>query len=183
MNNKNKGLSYALYTGDIEKAFDNKVNIIEYTSLQNYNNIDDLLKPYGRTIVLYEFKPNSGHWTLITKIKPKHQKEYIEVFDSYGLYPTSELEYVPYHFKKLSDQKRKYLLLLLARSKLPIHYNQYKFQKHGANISTCGRWCILRGLLDNLNEKQFWDVINDYSKKHNISLDEASVMLTNQLIG
>lgn len=175
-------MDYSLWTEDIVNAFDNKIKIINYRELIDYNTIEDVLKPYGKTIVLYEFKPRCGHWTAIFYVYKNKKIDHIELFDSYGLRPGDEIEWVPYTFKKMSKQYRSIILGLLAKSKYPIYFNQHKLQKHGDKIATCGRWCIVRVANNDMDENEFKDKIVKFAKNNNCSLDEAIVLLTKDII-
>ena len=57
--------------------------------------------------------------------------------------------------KSLKDAEYKqphYLVHMLQQlqKNVPINYNQYKFQRKGANIQTCGSRPIIRSLFDNM---------------------------------
>jgi hypothetical protein len=143
---------------DIHNFFDGKINILKFSELKNYNNIDDVLGKYRRCIILFESgKLNRGHWCAILEVKPSNKKNYILFFDSYGLMIESELSdrYIPKSFQKLSNQQRGSLIKLLLNQPLPVHYNQYKLQKLKKNVNTCGKFCVFRCLLNHLTEDEF----------------------------
>ena len=102
----NKGLDYALSQDDIITLLKGKVKVITYKELSQYKNIEEALKIYGRLVLLFESRNNYGHWTLLHRLKGK--KNEVEMFDSYGLFPDEELDYIPKDFKKQSTQANAY---------------------------------------------------------------------------
>ena len=46
-----EGIGYSLSVNDISKIFNNKINIITYKMIKKYNNIDELIKPFNKTII------------------------------------------------------------------------------------------------------------------------------------
>lgn len=176
-------MNYSLFTDDIIDAFDGKVSVISYKDLANYKTIEDVLKPYGRTVILFEFKKNSGHWTCIFYVKKHGKIDHIEYFDSYGLTIGEPIKWVPYAFKKVSNQYQYIILGLLEKSKYPVYFNQYKLQSHGDNIATCGRHCIVRMLNNNMDENEYYKEIKKESKKNNMSIDRYVTELTKTIHG
>ena len=53
----------------IYKTLRGKTKIMRYKDLLKYNNIDNVLKPFGNVVLLYESKPRMGHWVVIIKQK------------------------------------------------------------------------------------------------------------------
>lgn len=133
---------------DLKRAFNYQVNLILYNELQNYRSINDLLDPFGRAIILYEWADNQGHWTGLHRTV-----EGIEFFDPYGYVPDDERKFIPKRF-----WKHGYLTRLLSDASNrgdSIHYNQYPFQSNNEAVATCGRWVTLRLLHPELSIDQF----------------------------
>jgi hypothetical protein len=168
-------MNVALSGDQIVELLDNKVKIVPYNEISEYDTIDELLAPYGRAIILYMSKPNYGHWVLIHKLRGKK----IEVCDSYGLVPDDELKFIPKEFRKASNQLRNHLSHLLADSKYQIHYNNHRLQSLEGGISTCGRWCVLRAINNDMNIDQFAKLVKKEAKEKNISLDQLVTQLIN----
>lgn len=135
--------------------------ILKYSDLKKYKKLPKL-----PLVILYEVKPNIGHWVTILETP-----EGIEHFDSYGYAPDKELDFVPDEFK--SDNK---LLLRLLVNHNDINYNQYKLQK-GLDTATCGRWVILRNLFNYLTIDQFKHMIDKTSKQLKLSSDQLVTMV------
>ena len=142
-----------LSDGDIKELVNGRCNIIRYPDLYKYDNIDQLIEPYGACVLLYEAEPHSGHWCCLTL----HDNE-LEFFDPYGGFPDTQLDYIHGDaYKKRSHQDKKYLsyLLLEPSCTYDLSYNEFKFQKMGNTIQDCGRWCSLRIILKHLTLKEF----------------------------
>lgn len=151
--------------------------IIKYSELQQYNNIEQLLNNNDYKIVLIEQKINSGHWTCILRYDKT-----IEWFNSYGLMPSIDLNYNGKEQNEMLGQGIKYLNILLneATKRYNIIYNKEKLQELNNDISTCGRWCILRILMFKyfkFNLEQFLKFIDLMKKKYNASSDYIVTML------
>lgn len=137
--------------GDIKKALNNKIKIVSYLDLGKYNNINELLSPFGAAVVLYPFKGNIGHWVCVFYNLNRDGKLIIEFFDPYGLEVDKEFEYLNYNGPN-------YMSRLLYHSPLPIEYNDAKLQKMANGIDTCGRHVIVRLWHSNI-------YIDDYIKE------------------
>ncbi len=150
-------MNYSLSTSDIIKKMNGKVRIISYEDLHKYNSIYEILYPYGYVVIIYLTKEHYGHWICVLEdIRGR-----IEVFDSYGIFkPDHELDLIDPKFKKISYQDQPYLSELLARSGKLIEYNDYQFQSFDDNISTCGRWCILRLIFKSKTIQEFQKIMN-----------------------
>lgn len=152
---------YQPLTGDDIKKWIPNVNLMKYSNFRFYKEL-----PRLPIVVLYEVKPNFGHWVLIFK-----SPEGIEHFDSYSYKPDDEFSFIPKDFRKVSGQDNKYLLNLLSKRD-DINYNQYKFQADGGDIATCGRWAILRYLFKDLTIDEFARMISRTTNQLNITPDE-----------
>lgn len=104
-----------------------KTNIIVYSKLKNYKNIDDIFIN-NSCIILYNEKRLIGHWVAIIK-----RQNTISYFDSYGRIPDH-----PYY----EGTEFPYLSMLLLKCKYILEYNECNLQK--SNTSTCGHHCIVR---------------------------------------
>lgn len=168
----------ALSDDEVLKLVDGKANLILYPDLHKYNNIDEILNPYGACILLYESKPKYGHWCCIFKVNDN----LIEYFNPYGGfhegYPDQSLEYIPMEFRLKSYQYYPYLSFLMYNSPYKLSYNEYQFQKHNKNIKTCGRWCGLRICFKNLSLDHFYKLIKFIKKELQIDSDHLVTLLT-----
>ena len=102
-------------------------NIIKYSELANYNSIQQILpKPKSWKIILIENEHNSGHWTLLLRYNNT-----IEWFNSYGTFPSAELDFFSSQQKAMLNQDIKHLNILLTQAlpKFHIIYNKRKLQE------------------------------------------------------
>ena len=91
----------ALSGNDIYNACEKNIKILKYGQLRDFKNIDDAFNPYDAIALLYESKPNYGHWVLLLR-HPK--KKTIEFFDSYGIFPDDQIKKIPNEINKMVGQ-------------------------------------------------------------------------------
>jgi len=139
--------SVSLSDQDILNLLGGQTNLITYTDLACTHNIDDILLPYGKCVILYLTKDHYGHWTCLTKINDN----LLEFFDPYGTIIDDELKDIERNFRKKSKQNYPHLTSLLYESPYDISYNHYRFQKRNPGIKTCGRHVVTRILLNDLS--------------------------------
>lgn len=161
--------SYAYSGQDILNMVDQKSKIIIYSDLKHYKNIDEVLEPYNNAVILYETRPNFGHWVCLTKRGNK-----IEYFDSYANPPDKPLDYVDEKMKKKLGVQYPYLSKLLSDSKYNIVYNTYQLQKLNKKISNCGRYVGLRVAMQEYPLDQYIKML----KNGKLSPDDAITYLT-----
>jgi hypothetical protein len=143
-----------------------KTNIVYYEDLKKYKRIEDLLYPYDSAILMYKSQPYYGHWVCIFK-----NKKGIEFFDSYGDKPDEEKKHISKSFLLESGQFNDMMLDLLidAADRYNIFYNEHKIQDNKA--STCGKHCILRLMMKELDTDEYYNFIKGMSKQYGISPD------------
>jgi hypothetical protein len=164
----------ALSNKQILKLLDGKANIILYPEIINFNSLDEILEPYGSCIILFESKPNFGHWCALNKIN----SNLVEFFNPYGGYPDDSLSMISMEFRIKSNQLHPYLSILMMDSPYELSYNEHKFQKKGNSINTCGRHCVVRTLFKNLNLKQYTELINLLCYEFDLNPDGLVTLLT-----
>ena len=164
----------ALSNHEVLKLVDGKANVILYPDLHKYDTIDEILDPYGACILLFEAQPHYGHWCCVFKIG----KNLIEFFNPYGGYPDDSLKHIPSRFRKISNQDYPHLSWLLINSRYDLSYNEHRFQSHGPDIKTCGRWCAVRLLCRNMPLDEFYKMIKHYTKMFKLNGDEFVTLLT-----
>lgn len=135
---------------ELQEKLGRPINVIKYNELKNYSSIDDLLKPYGECIILYETHVNNGHWVCVFKRGNK-----ISFFDSLGLKPDDQFHSISIKFRKDNGIRKPYLTYLLTDTPYEVEYNPYKLQVMDEFIATCGRWVVLRLKLKDLSPSEF----------------------------
>lgn len=169
----------SLSSNDMLNFIDGRANLVMYPDIKNYKNIDELLGPYGACIILYLTKEDVGlygHWCCIFK----QDKNTIHFFDPYGDPVDSALDYdMPDYFRLKYGLYIPLLSYLLynAYDKYDIRYNEFPFQEEKRNVNSCGRHCLIRILLRDLDEYQY----EDFMKSTKYNPDELVTLLTQDI--
>jgi hypothetical protein len=175
----------ALSDSQLLSLVNGKANIVLYPDIWKMNSIDQLLSTYGAAIIFFESQvlngSRFGHWCLLF-ILPDGS---LEFFNPYGGFPDDSLAYIPDDLKEQTHQNRPYLSILLLKSPYKLTYNEYKFQKEGDNIMTCGRHVACRLNNRDLTLKQYHtmlvyglDQLRKTTGKKNLNFDDTVTMLT-----
>lgn len=154
---------------DIADALNDKCKIVTYSELQDFDSLDDLMD-FNAVILLYEFPGESvGHWVSIT-FNP--DKQLLSFYDPYGFAPDQAGELKGSKSRLLSMMVREYCAL----KRCLFEYNSQQMQQFGEQINVCGRYCIIRVLMKDLDNAQFNAML---SEKHTIrSADDMVTLLT-----
>jgi len=181
-----KQLSKMVASNEFQKMLGPEVNnkIMKYSDLEGVKNLNDIMtEPKDYRIILIETQRNTGHWTAILKYNDK----YFEWFDSYGLKPDAEFEFISPEMQEILDERQHILTILLNKVLLKGGkwiYNNVKFQKQAENVNSCGRWVTTRlyfFLKHNYNLKQFQDFFINWKKRTNLPFDVLVVEFTKVL--
>lgn len=186
MNKKEKKIIEAIQDepmgdDDIKKYLPN-AKILKYSSLKQFNNIEDLLhNDIDYCIILYEAKKNSGHWIALLRYN-----NIIEYFDSYGNKINTPLtEWNTTEENILLNQDPETLFKLLDKTDKKIIYNTTKYQNINNDIiSTCGRHCVFRILnliKYNRDLQAYHTIMKQYKKKTKANYDEIISALIDTL--
>jgi hypothetical protein len=152
-----KDESYSLTGSDIEALIG--FQPITYDQLENIDSIDDLLNNHGKEnsiIILYLDSWNSGHYTAFYKLD-----NIIYFFDSYGIAPDRELQYVSFYIDQGGSPHLTRLLNQARQQGYTINHNVYDLQKKDRSITTCGMWCITRLKFKNMTHEQFYKLFTE----------------------
>ena len=125
---------------DVLRITDNQCRVILYSDLEQYDDIDSVLRPYGAVIILYQLEQNVGHWIAVIK----HGSKHIEIFDPYGMSIDQELQFSQYNLRRHNGKKVPHLTHLLDNSPYKISYNSTQLQEFKHHVNTCGAWAALR---------------------------------------
>jgi len=167
----NSELYHALSVSDIVNYFDGKIKVITSDKLYRIKNIDELLEPYGKCIILYLFQPNYGHYCALVR-----NSNTVYYVDSFGRLPDKvNSEIKNYQFRSQNHLDYKYLTKLLCNSDYNIEYNQNVWQDD--TTSVCGRYCIVScsTLGHDISLEQLQRIFN---QKQKIKNDELVIKLT-----
>ena len=176
----------ALTDLDIKKHLGPNIKIISHQELKGYNSINQLM-PHKKDVVviIWESKPNYGHWTLLSKyVDEETKKPTIEYYDSYG-YPINEpLKWVNKKYKKMIDETD-YLTPLLKQAQnegYDIIYNSKNLQNKKEDVATCGRHVISRAIsIMNHNQSlsNYIKMFNSIKELTGFDFDSAISQLVN----
>lgn len=167
--------SKSLSGDEVLKLCNNKANLLTYTQLLEFDDIDDAMGKHGALILLFETKPNYGHWTCVFRAN----KDSIEFFDPYGIKPDDEMKWCGKYMASICGRVVSHLSLLLYNSKYKnIYYNHGKLQKYIKNVNTCGRWVALRLAFRKLRLEPF---IKLFTKNKKMNADWLVTALTSFL--
>ena len=122
----------ALSDSDIRKILGHDTKIIKYSELVQFEDLDQLLpnlKDY--CVILYEDSIDHGHWVGLSRYGGKY-----EHFDSYGLKPDKELEWINMKKRKSLHENEAYLSNLLKPEDFV--YNNVRYQQSDAGVHTGG---------------------------------------------
>jgi hypothetical protein len=123
---------------ELRAALGRDAKIVPYHNLSQYRNINQLLpKKKDACMLLYENRLMDGHWVCLTKNNGE-----ISFFDPYGEIIDKQLKYSQFSNARVQGGGDQSLHHLLETSKLPVYYNDFKYQRDGGDVNTCGRHCI-----------------------------------------
>lgn len=161
----------ALSSIDLYELFENKIKILSYSDLVNYETISEVFGKYDVVFLLYETKENFGHWVVLCQ-----NNTTIFFFDPYGLFPDDQLKFVDFAFRITHNMLIPYLSILLILSPKRVVYNPYQFQDiNNYSIATCGRWCSLfTYFYESISIPEFFNMF----KNSKIYPDKAITLIT-----
>ena len=173
----NKNIKESLSVDDLNDILGQQFSddIILYSNLDQYRSIEDLL-PTNKSfkVLLIRDSNYSGHYVCILRYNKT-----IEFFDSYGMYPSNELDYTE-NVNQSLGQTRDELLDLLQDAKqkgFKIEYNKIEFQQYSTgrkSIATCGRHVLFRIIMMikyNYDLNKFVNFFISLERKYHLDFD------------
>lgn len=156
---------------EVKTALGGRYKTIPYHDLSKYTSIDQLLpKKKDAVVLLYENRPMDGHFVAITKT-PKE----ISFFDPYGEIVDKQLRYSNHSRQRVEGGADQSLHNLLSTARVPVYYNDYKYQRDGNLVNTCGRHAVnfIRYNQDKgLDLEEYNEMMNDAQKASGLRFDE-----------
>lgn len=162
---------HSLSNFEIQKIVPNAI-ILTYKELAKYSKL-----PHKDIVLLYENKPDYGHWTCIIS-----RDNNVEFFDPYSYKPDDELAFVPEGYKEQLGEGQPTLTKLLYNDGREVEYNNHKFQAMDPNIVSCGYWTIMRLLNKHLTCDEFYYHIKKLAKDMKMTKDELVVKLIGKML-
>jgi len=136
---------------DLNRITEGKCNILAYSDLEKYQNIDDVLGQHGACIVLYQHDEGFGHWSCLFRIDSKT----LYWFDPYAIQMDKEIEFSPFQIKRHHGKIVPHLTDLINNSKYKLIQNKTRYQRFKKDVNTCGRWVAHRILHRAMSEKSY----------------------------
>lgn len=90
-----------------------------------------------------------------------------------GLKPDDQFHKISIKFRKDNGIRKPYLTYLLSNTDKKVEWNEFQLQDFNPDISTCGRWCVVRLRMKHLTPKQFYDL---FKSDDEIDSDELVVL-------
>jgi hypothetical protein len=173
---------YELSNTDIKKILGKRINIIPYPQLKKYSSFDSCFQNNSCFVLFFETTNSStGHWQCVFK-----NNNVYEFWDSYGLIPSGDKNYIQNNILVQLDEIKPYLPDIIdneIQRGSTIIFNTIDYQKWIGSVSTCGRHVCSRLLHKDLNEKQYFTYLTKYMQENKLnSFDEAVVKITYDII-
>ena len=163
---KKEIIEHPLSDAEIKKYLPS-ARIVMYNELPEYQTIEQLLpRDKSYFIILFQDSENSGHWCCVLR-----QKNRIEFFDPYGLYPDKELNWVDHGVRESLGIDGKYLSKLFDQTPLEVVYNTEDYQAEKKGVNTCGRHVIFRLNKINMPILQYHEFFKAETKKLKTNYD------------
>lgn len=153
---------------DLLYMLQDKIKIVTYDELLEYETFDELMKDFGSCIILYPNRsdPTCGHWCCIFIIPGTDRVEY---FDPYGCFLEDPIkEFNDEEREEVKDKDNRRILepklkeLLLKSDYIDnLYWNETPFQNTECGASTCGLWNVIRLKNSHLPELEFKKIFFD----------------------
>ena len=136
------------------------INIVIYPDLIKYNSIDELLGKIGACILLYMTNKNFGHWTLLFK----RDRDNLEFFDSYGTLIDDEIKKLNYESGVQLNDFHALSIMILSSPYKNLICSRTQLQCWNPMVQTCGRWCVVRYLMKDMDIDDFISFFYKFNK-------------------
>ncbi len=139
---------------DLKNITNGKANILRYSDLMNYENIEQVLGEHGAAIILYQTERDFGHYASIFKSAQDPEGTLI-FFDSLGITMDKELKLSTFNAKNMGGTAVPHLTDLVRASNYKVISNTKKLQLNAFANNTCGRYAAMRIVWRALSNKEF----------------------------
>lgn len=154
----------------VRGPFHNNTKVVDYSMLQSAVDINDLFGDSNAIILMYLGEPQSGHWTGLIRWKRN-----VTFFDSYGIPPDLEMDWIPKQFRKVAGMERAFLSALLSKHIADggtCDYNAIQLQSKQPGVATCGRWVASFISHPKVPIDEFGKIYKKIARELNVSTDE-----------
>jgi hypothetical protein len=137
---------------DILRITDHKTSIMTYEELENVTSLEEIFKPHGAVVILYQTSENFGHWVALLNNGDKR----LEFYDPYGLNVDEELNLDnDYNIRTHGGVLQPHLSILIKQGGYKVTYNNVRLQEMLEDVNTCGRYCAMRIRFRDISMKKF----------------------------
>lgn len=162
---------------DVFKLSNGNATILTYSQLNNIETLDQAFNGKSCLILLYEIRPNFGHWTCLTRHSDKTiSDKLLEFFDPYSLQMDTELQFSKMYFNQNGIP---HLTHLVKNSGMELIQNKIQLQQFAKDVNVCGRYAGYRARKYYLSLKEFQSIFLG----KNETPDEKITRLTFDIIG
>lgn len=151
--------------------------VLTYKELADVSSIEELLpKPKDYFFLLYEHKPNVGHFVVVNRYID-NGRDTICFFCSYGSKIDAPLYWNSPATNRALGQSKPYLTELLRKSGKKLQYNNVQYQSKQSPVATCGAFATLwikANLRDNMNLQEFHDWITEIKNETGLTYDNIA---------
>ena len=160
---------------DLREFLGDKIRILEYRQLLDYDTITKLLPSKNDFVILIiEMEPGIGHWVTLVRDEKR-----IMYFDSYGYRCDKFLFFCPENMRKILGQEVPFLSGILNQAVddgFKVTFNNFPFQnRNDLSVATCGRWVIwfIEFCRENKHPtiKKFYDYVMRLKEAAELDLD------------
>lgn len=140
--------------------------VTAYDDLRGVSTFHDLFAKHRAAIVLLQMRGTDnpvGHWIALL-----NKGRYVEHFDPYGIGLDEELD--------ITHEDR-HLARIQEHSQVPLVETTEQLQHMRDHTNTCGRWCVARVLLQDLDHAQFGQLFAERTEKADDAVALATMLL------
>lgn len=174
---------------DIRYMLNDKVTVVSFDELLNYNNIDELLHPYMSVVILYPNPPSSalnlddqmGHWCCLFASNSGR----LFFYDSYGCYIDSKIKDYDEAMDRMHEPHKlePKLLDLILNSEYAdkVNFSEFPMQSETIDTAVCGLYCVFRLKNKHFSESEFYNIFHELPASEGVLPDLAIAGLTCKL--
>ena len=146
-----------------------KVRIMKYDELEK-ETLESLFKNAVAIIIFLQIegehgpRDHVGHWIALI-----HHHDHYEHFDSYGIGIDQEVS--------ITHEKQNLIGQLLKSAHKSVLESTRRLQSHRHDMNTCGRWCVARIRMIDLELPRFYNFIEDLNHVSDIAVVSLTMFL------
>ena len=177
-------MDVSLSLEDVQRYLGDDAGVVVYSDafFPGGPSVRDLLRrwPWRAVIMLTRSSEQYGHFTALFE-RPTPRGTSLEIFDSYGRQADVYNSQLAPTMRARLGQTAPFLLEAIARSGYDrVYWNDVDFQRSAPNVTTCGRWCVVRLYKRALTVAQFRDFVLRRCREAGLTPDAWVTEVTQQ---